>query len=90
MLSKLYKDRRSCFISCPPGEYCVCRNQLDNIKFNNQIKIKNMTELEQTQEELINLLRTQVVDLSMMSRIELGDDVIKEMVRLQTKIKQLK
>jgi hypothetical protein len=80
-----YKPSRNCFKACPPGEYCVCRNLI-----NNQIKIKNMTELEKTQEELINLLYNQVIDLTMMSKIELGDDVIKETVRLQTKIKQLK
>lgn len=35
------------------------------------------------QQELINLLYSQVVDLSMMSKIELGDDVIAEIRRLQ-------
>ena len=34
------------------------------------------------QQELINILYTQVVDLSMMSKIELGDDVIAEIKRL--------
>ena len=42
-----------------------------------------MTKLEQKQEELIDLLHSQVVDLSMMSKIELGDDVIEEINRLQ-------
>lgn len=37
----------------------------------------------QTQQELIDLLYTQVVDLSMMSKIELGDDVIAEIKRLK-------
>ena len=46
-----------------------------------------MTQLEQKQEELINLLRGQVVDLSMMSKIELGDDVIVEIQRLKTILK---
>jgi hypothetical protein len=36
----------------------------------------------QTQQELIDLLYTQVIDLSMMSKIELGDDVIAEIKRL--------
>lgn len=49
-----------------------------------------MTELEQVQEQLIALQRNQIVDLTMMSKIELGDDVIQEIVRLQNKIKQLK
>lgn len=34
------------------------------------------------QQELINVLYSQVVDLSMMSKIELGDDVIAEIKRL--------
>jgi hypothetical protein len=37
-----------------------------------------MTPLEQKQKELIDLLYSQVVDLSMMSKIELGDDVIEK------------
>ena len=36
-----------------------------------------------TQQELIDLLYSQVVDLSMMSKIELGDDVIDEIKRLK-------
>ena len=35
------------------------------------------------QQELINLLYSQVIDLSMMSKIELGDDVIAEIKRLK-------
>lgn len=57
-------------------------------------KIKKMTEEElqnfpqmmsskmATQQQLINLLYSQVVDLTMMSKIELGDDVIAEIKRL--------
>jgi len=37
----------------------------------------------QLQQELIDLLYGQVVDLSMMSKIELGDDVIAEIKRLK-------
>jgi len=36
-----------------------------------------------TQQELINILESQVMDLSMMSKIELGDDVIAELKRLK-------
>ena len=36
-----------------------------------------------TQKELIDVLYSQVVDLSMMSKIELGDDVIAEIKRLK-------
>ena len=35
------------------------------------------------QQQLIDLLYSQVVDLSMMSKIELGDDVIAEIKRLK-------
>ena len=58
-------------------------------------KIKKMTEEElqnfpqmmsskmAAQQQLINLLYSQVVDLTMMSKIELGDDVIEEIKRLK-------
>jgi len=49
-----------------------------------------MTYLEQKQNELINLLRNQVVDLSMMSKIELGDDVVQEWTRLKEEIEDAK
>jgi predicted HAD superfamily Cof-like phosphohydrolase len=49
-----------------------------------------MTYLEQKQDELINLLRNQVVDLSMMSKIELGDDVIQEWAKLKNEIELAK
>jgi len=35
------------------------------------------------QQELIDVLYSQVIDLSMMSKIELGDDVIAEIKRLK-------
>jgi len=38
---------------------------------------------EEAKDELIELLTTQVADLTMMSKIELGDDVIAEIVRLK-------
>ena len=53
-------------------------------------KSKNMTYLEQKQDELINLLRNQVIDLSMMSKIELGDDVVQEWTRLKEEIEEAK
>ena len=46
-----------------------------------------MEEIIKTQQELIDLLHNQVVDLTMMSKIELGDDVIEEIIRLKNKIK---
>jgi len=42
------------------------------------------------QQQLIDLLTTQVVDLSMMSKIELGDDVIEEIKRLKSEIEHVK
>ena len=53
------------------------------------IKFKVMTKLEQKQSELINLLTSQVIDLSMMSKIELGDDVTKEWGRLNQEISSI-
>jgi predicted HAD superfamily Cof-like phosphohydrolase len=49
-----------------------------------------MTKLEQKQQELINLLSAQAVDLSMMSKIDFGDDVIEEWSRLNQEITHLK
>ena len=43
----------------------------------------NKDEIIKTQQELIDLLYTQVIDLSMMSKIELGDDVIDAIKRLK-------
>jgi predicted HAD superfamily Cof-like phosphohydrolase len=49
-----------------------------------------MSPLEKKQEELIELLKGQAIDLSMMSKIEFGDDVIKEWNRLQGEIVLIK
>ena len=46
-----------------------------------------MEETIKAQQELIDLLYSQVVDLSMMSKIELGDDVIAEIKRLNSLLK---
>jgi hypothetical protein len=48
-----------------------------------------MTQLERKQEELIDLLNGQLQDISMMSKIELGDDVIREIVSLNRDIETL-
>ena len=47
-----------------------------------------MNELIKVQQELINVLESQVIDLSMMSKIELGDDVISEIKRLKDLINE--
>ena len=43
---------------------------------------------DEAKDELIRVLMSQVTDLSMMSKIELGDDVIAEIQRLQQIIHQ--
>jgi hypothetical protein len=48
-----------------------------------------MEEKIKLQEELIDVLYSQVVDLSMMSKIELGDDVIMEIKRLKDRLRSL-
>jgi len=42
-----------------------------------------ISEKMAAQQQLIAVLMNQVIDLSMMSKIELGDDVIEEIKRLQ-------
>jgi len=49
-----------------------------------------MNLLVQKQQELINLLTNQVADLTMMSKIELGDDVIEELQKINGQIESLK
>lgn len=49
-----------------------------------------MSPLEQKQDELIRLLQGQVMDLSLMSKIELGDDVVEKWRQLTQEIIQLK
>jgi hypothetical protein len=49
--------------------------------------MKNMNK-EQAKDELIELLTNQVMDLTMMSKIELGDDVIEEIKRLKNIINE--
>jgi hypothetical protein len=43
---------------------------------------------EEAKDTLIELLYSQVIDLSMMSKIELGDDVITEIKRLKAIINE--
>ena len=49
-----------------------------------------MTQLEQKQADLIDLLGGQMNQLSVMSKIELGDDVIETIKKLQNEIEDLK
>lgn len=43
---------------------------------------------EEAKDELIKVLYSQIVDLTMMSKIELGDDVISEIKRLNDLINE--
>lgn len=52
------------------------------------MKKEKALKIIETQQQLIRLLYGQVIDLSMMSKIELGDDVIAELVKLRTKLKE--
>lgn len=45
-----------------------------------------MTRLEKNQQKLIELLKDQIAQLSIMSKIELGDDVITEIKKLETSV----
>jgi hypothetical protein len=49
-----------------------------------------MSLLEQKQEELIELLKGQAIDLSLMSKIEFGNDVIEKWNRLSQEITDIK
>ena len=43
---------------------------------------------EQAKDQLIELLEQQIMDLTLMSKIELGDDVIEEIKRLKSIINE--
>jgi hypothetical protein len=45
--------------------------------------MENKDKMIQTQNELITLLKNQIMELTVMSKIELGDDVIAEIKRLE-------
>lgn len=62
---------------------------LDKMENNAIIDVmKKATVIVETQRELIDVLYSQVIDLTMMSKIELGDDVIAEIQRLKAKLKE--
>jgi hypothetical protein len=52
--------------------------------------MEKLEKLINTQDELIILLHNQIVDLTLMSKIELGDDVIEEITKLNADIQQIK
>jgi hypothetical protein len=53
-------------------------------------KQNHMTQIESLQDRMIELLMSQVVDLTMMSKIELGDDVIEEIRSITGEIDRAK
>ena len=53
-------------------------------------KYEILEELTIVQEELIDILNDQVIQLSMMSKIELGDDVIKAISDIKERINEVK
>ena len=57
-----------------------------NIAYTISDKIRHI----QLQQELIDLYESQIMDLTMMSKIELGDDVIAEIKRLKDLINDKK
>ena len=54
----------------------------NNFKVINETMLYNQ-EYVDNQNKLIELLENQIMDLTMMSKIELGDDVIQEIKRLK-------
>ena len=52
--------------------------------------ITGLNKLSYLQDELIKVLLNQIMDLSMMSKIELGDDVLLEIKRFQREIGDIK
>ena len=50
------------------------------------VKIEELKQKIETQKKLIELLEGQVVNLTMMSKIELGDDVLEEIKLLKSKL----
>ena len=56
---------------------------LDEVVAADPVADQEVQDTIETQQQLIDLLFGQVIDLTMMSKIELGDDVIAEIHRLK-------
>jgi hypothetical protein len=83
-VAEIYAQRVDWLFSGDDGpESFIKRLKEDLDELNKPVEIINDQEIIKTQQELIDLLYSQVVDLSMMSKIELGDDVIAEINRLK-------
>ena len=50
------------------------------------VKIDALKKTVETQQELIELLEEQVIELTILSKIELGDDVIEKIKTLKSKL----
>ena len=64
------------------------RSEFNKIKWMIDEHIQVQGKQIKFRDELIELLTNQVVDLTMMSKIELGDDVIEEIKRLKNIINE--
>jgi hypothetical protein len=64
------------------------RTEFDKIKWMISEHTRVQDKKIKFRDELVELLTNQVVDLTMMSKIELGDDVIKEIKRLKNIINE--
>ena len=74
---------------CSYGKSCECNSNLEKSKCDLAYTAKNMRK-EESKDALIELLINQVEQLSIISKIELGDDVIEEYKRLKEIINQNK
>jgi hypothetical protein len=52
------------------------------------VRKKYLEQGEDARDQLIDLLEGQVIELTMLSKIEIGDDVIKEIIRLKSIINE--
>jgi hypothetical protein len=73
--AQIYMQRIDWLLSGDDGEDSFLRRLAD--------ELKDFDAKDAAKDELIQLLTNQVMDLTMMSKIELGDDVIAEIKRLR-------
>jgi CxxC motif-containing protein len=70
-------------IESDPKEDLMKLKRIHEVMRKHKEKAKTKMTKEQAKSELIEVLMNQVEQLSMMSKIELGDDVIAEIARLK-------
>jgi len=76
------KGTQGCMYNC--GDACT-GECLKPVKVTSRKSSKQKIRLQQ---ELIDLYEQQIMDLTLMSKIELGDDVIEEIKRLKTELNE--